>query len=423
MKFDVAVVGSGLAALIATRTLQQAGRQPVLIWPGLSSLYFVYATVDVLGYIDAFSTEPLERPIDGLSRLIERKPDHPYALAGPAALSAGIDLFLAWVAEAGMPWQGSLATNVLLPTAIGTPKPSCLVPASLAAGDLGRTEPILFCGFTGYEDFVPELAALNLTSSWGRANVRAIRIDPPRFRPGTLLTSIDLARSFEDAAYRREVAARIRAKAVGLDAGKERIGLPAILGLTHGSEVHQQFEQELGHPVFEVPTLPPSVVGLRLFDRLRKHLQETGVEIIWAAPAHEAELRNGRCARLWLKSAGKERAVEARSYVLALEDTVDGGMRAGVEAIVDPFFHQTVDRVTMPLERTAESIFHPQPFGRAGYAINGSLQPLDQAGEPLADNVFVAGGAIAGYDPIGTKSRGGLAIATGYRAAREALAA
>ena len=49
MKFDVAVVGSGLAALVATRSLQKAGRQPVLIWPGLSSLYFVYATVDVLG--------------------------------------------------------------------------------------------------------------------------------------------------------------------------------------------------------------------------------------------------------------------------------------------------------------------------------------------------------------------------------------
>jgi hypothetical protein len=30
---------------------------------------------------------------------------------------------------------------------------------------------------------------------------------------------------------------------------------------------------------------------------------------------------------------------------------------------------------------------------------------------------------MAGYDPTGTKSRGGMAIATGYRAALEALAA
>jgi glycerol-3-phosphate dehydrogenase subunit B len=423
MKFDVAVIGSGLAALIATRTLQQAGRQPVLIWPGLSSLYFVYATVDVLGYTDALSTEPVERPLDGISKLIEKDPDHPYAIAGPAALSAGIEVFLSWVAEAGMLWQGSLATNVLLPTAIGTPKPSCLLPTSLGAGDLGRADPILFCGFRGYEDFVPELAAANLARCWGRAQVRAIRIDPPHFKPGNLFTSIDLARSFEDAAFRREVAARIRAEAVALDGSSERIGLPAILGLTHGSDVHRQFEQELGHRVFEVPTLPPSVLGLRLFDRLRKHLQETGVEIIWAAPAHQAELRNGHCAAVLLKSAGRERPIEAKAYVLALEDTVDGAMRAGVQSIEDPFFHQTVERVNVPPERTAESIFEPQPFARAGYSVNSSLQPLDRGGGPLADNVFVAGGAIAGYDPVATKSRGGLAIATGYRAAREALAA
>ena len=48
---------------------------------------------------------------------------------------------------------------------------------------------------------------------------------------------------------------------------------------------------------------------------------------------------------------------------------------------------------------------------------------VDENGKAIAQNVFCAGGAIAGYDPSGTKSRGGMAIATGYRAAREALAA
>jgi len=55
--------------------------------------------------------------------------------------------------------------------------------------------------------------------------------------------------------------------------------------------------------------------------------------------------------------------------------------------------------------------------------VSNRLQPIGDDGRPLAGNVFVAGGAIAGYDPVGSKSRGGLAIATGYRAAREAMAA
>ena len=421
MKADVAVVGSGLAALVAARTLQQAGRQPLLIWPGLSSLYFVYATVDVLGYADAQTTRPVEQPDVGVAQLIADQPDHPYARAGLAALRDGATLLVDWLRAAGLAWQGSLERNLLLPTATGTAKPSCLMPASMAAGDLGRKEAIVFCGFDGYEDFVPELAAANLGRWWqrGAEAVRAIRIALPGFTPGRLFTSIDLARAFEGEAFRREVAARI-GKQVPEGA---RVGMPAVLGLTHGNEVHARLQDEVGRPVFEIPTLPPSVLGLRLFDRLRKHLQETGVEMIWAAPAHAAEVGEGRCRRILLKSAGRELPIEARSYVLALEDWVDGALRAGAHEVRDPFFHRILSRSAEPSERAGESLFQPQPYAQAGYAVSDRLQPMDEAGQPLASNVFVAGGAIAGYDPAATRSRGGLAIATGYRAAKEAMAA
>jgi glycerol-3-phosphate dehydrogenase subunit B len=423
VKFDIAVVGSGLAALVATRSLQRAGREPVLIWPGLSSLYFVYATVDVLGYSDAVTADPVEHPAAGVAELIAGHPDHPYARAGLAALREGIDVLVDWLKEAGFRWQGRLDDNLLLPTATGTPKPSCLVPDSMAAGDLHRREPIILCGFEGYEDFVPELAASNLSRSWGggSGSVRAIRIRPPRFEPGTLFTSIDLGRSFEDGDFRRQVADRIRA--AGINGDGVRIGVPAVLGLTHDTEVYSRFQEELGHPVFEIPTLPPSVLALRLFDRLRKHLQETGVELIWAAPAHAAEVSGGLCRRIHIKSAGRDQPIEASAYILALEDAVDGAMRAGTQTIRDPFFDLALAQAALPTERTDESLFRPQPFAQAGYTVSARLQPLGGDGRPLASNVFVAGGAIAGYDPTGTKSRGGMAIATGYRAAKEARAA
>ena len=292
----------------------------------------------------------------------------------------------------------------------------------MAPGDLRRDEPIVFCGFHGYEDFVPELAASNLSRSWGRGegSVRAIRVSLPGFDASRLFTSIDLARSFEDKAFRQEVASRIR-REISVDG--HRLGVPAVLGLTHDSDIHSSFATQVGHPVFEIPTLPPSVLGLRLFDRLRKHIQESGVEMIWAAPAHEAEVSDGRCRRIFLKSAGREQPIDARAYVLAIEDTVDGALRAGVHTVVDPFFRQSLAHHAVPTERTDESLFKPQPFASIGYPVTDRLQPSDDAGRPLAGNVFVAGGAIAGYDPVGTKSRGGLAIATGYRAAKEAMAA
>jgi len=422
VKADIAVVGSGLTALVAARTLQKAGRNPVLIWPGLSSLYFLYATVDVLGYVNAASAEPVQEPLASVRQLIADNPDHPYARAGLAALEDGSELLLEWLREAGFNWQGTLARNLLLPTALGTPKPSCLVPASMVAGDLQRDEPIVFCGFDGYQDFIPELAAANLSSGWngGRQTVTAVRVSLPGVKPDRLLTSIDLARNFEDVAFRRDVADRLRR--VVKDDGA-RLGLPAVLGLTHDTDVHAEFEKETGHRVFEIPTVPPSVLGLRLFDRLRRHLQETGVEMIWAAPAHDAEVADGHCARIHLKSAGREQPVEARAYVFALEDAVDGAWRAGPRTVRDPFFHRVLARHATPAERTDESLFQPQPFATIGYSVSDRLQPIDENGHPLATNVFIAGGGMAGYDPTGIKARGGMAIATGYRAAKEAMAA
>jgi glycerol-3-phosphate dehydrogenase subunit B len=420
MKTDVAVIGTGLAALAAARTVQQSGRQVVLVWPGLSSLYFLFATVDVIGYATATASDPITDPAEAVARLIAKEPTHPYARAGMNAVEASIGLMLEWFKQAGLAWEGALNRNFLLPTATGTPKPCCLAPASMTAGDLNRPQPIVLCGFTGYQDFAPEFAASNLKRQWGGADVSAVRVTAPGYGPDRLFTSIDLARSFQDAAFRDAVAAQLRDHVSG---DGVRVGVPGVLGLTTANETFAAFQRAVGHPVFEIPTVPPSVIALRLFDRLRKHLQEAGIEIIWAAPAHAADVIDGRCRSIGLKAAGRELPVEAAAYVLALEDWVDGAFRAGVHTVRDPFFHQPIDWNKVPTDRTAESLFASQPFEEVGYALTDRLQPADENGKPLARNVFCAGGAMAGYDPSGTKSRGGMAIATGYRAAQEALAA
>ena len=315
MKTDVAVIGTGLTALAAARTVQQSGRQVVLVWPGLSSLYFLFATVDVIGYPTPTAAEPIADPAEAVARLIAQDPSHPYARAGMNAVEASIALMLEWFNEAGLAWEGALDRNFLLPTATGTPKPCCLAPASMTAGDLSRPQPIVLCGFTGYQDFAPEFAAANLKRQWGTADVSALRVTAPGYGPDRLFTSIDLARSFEDADFRDAVAAQLRDRVTG---DGVRVGVPGVLGLTTANETFAAFQRAVGHPVFEIATVPPSVIALRLFDRLRKHLQEAGIEIIWAAPAHAAEVTDGRCRSILLKAAGHELPVEAGSYVLAL---------------------------------------------------------------------------------------------------------
>src|ERR1700687_6416306 len=117
MKTDVAVIGTGLAALAAARTVQQSGRQALLVWPGLSSLYFLFATVDVIGYATATASEPITDPAEAVARLIAKEPSHPYARAGMNAVEARIGLLCAWFKQAGLAWDGALNRNFPLATA------------------------------------------------------------------------------------------------------------------------------------------------------------------------------------------------------------------------------------------------------------------------------------------------------------------
>src|SRR6202165_3613384 len=121
MKTDVAVIGTGLAALAAARTVQQSGRQVVLVWPGLSSLFFLFATVDVIGYATATASEPITDPAEAVARLIAKEPTHPYARAGMNAVEASIGSMLEWFNQGGLAWGGGVHRNFPLRSEERTP--------------------------------------------------------------------------------------------------------------------------------------------------------------------------------------------------------------------------------------------------------------------------------------------------------------
>ena len=55
--------------------------------------------------------------------------------------------------------------------------------------------------------------------------------------------------------------------------------MPAILGLDHHAQVLADLQSQTGATLFEIPTLPPSVPGMRLFAALRRKLSDLGVSV------------------------------------------------------------------------------------------------------------------------------------------------
>jgi glycerol-3-phosphate dehydrogenase subunit B len=306
------------------------------------------------------------------------------------------------------PYAGGLDRNLMLPTALGALKPTALVPETMAAGD-GR-DPVLVVGFKALKDFHAPLLADNLAR--GGIEARAVELDlTPEGRAD--VNSLGFARAFDDPAFRAEVAAQLVAR---LGAG-ERVAFPAVLGIADARAAWGELRDRLGRPVFEVPTLPPSVPGMRVFAILRERLRRAGVQIILNAIVGGSERANGRLSAVHARAGLRDVTYGCDWVVLATGGFASGGLE------LDSRWHARERALGLPVsgvpedERFRAGYFEEHPMGRAGVAVDGGLRPEGH------ENVLVAGATLAGAQPWKEKSGDGISLATGHRAAELILGA
>lgn len=415
MRPDVVVAGGGLAGMTAAVTLAEAGASVLVVAKGAGSMGLSAGTIDVLGY----DPGPVERPLDAIGVLAGARPEHPYARLGVPAVRRA----LTWLLELGAPgtrhgsgYVGTGEVNHLISTAVGVPKPTALVPSTMAAGDLRTGAPVLVAGLRGLKDFHAALIADNLRALGLEA--RAVVVDAPAGAGGDTGT-LTVARAFDVPERRQAFASAVRAE---VRAG-ERIALPAVLGLADPAAVWEEIQAVCGAPVFEVPTLPPSVPGIRLSGLLRTRLRTAGGRLILGTAVVGAE-RDGSGLRVRLAVSGGERQIGTDHLVLATGGVLSGG----IELRDDGSARETalglpVSGSPGPGRRAFSSgFFDEHPFSRAGIVVDDALRPVGPDGEPLAAGVRIAGALLGGAEPWKEKSGDGLALASGHRAAELILA-
>lgn len=413
--FEVVVVGAGLSGLAAANFLAEKGVQVGVIAKGGGFLHFTSGCVDVLGRtIDGDTVSDLPAGVDDL---IAHVPSHPYALAGKGHLLEGLRRFQAMMAEAELPFVGDSRVNVSLPTAIGSTRITCLAPTTMAAGSMSDASSVLIVGFRGFRDFYPPYLAANL-SRLRPIPVRQLYLDLPRFRHRHHLLSVDLARELEDPATREEIAHLVRSN-LG-DAA--RVGFPAVLGLDPHRDSFRDLTERIGRPLFEIPTLPPSVPGIRINRVLHQRLKRNGGRVetgFWA----QGRLDGDRAGEIVVDSAGGPTAYTADAFVLATGGTGGGG----IIARQDGSLHESVFGLPVqgPTDRSSWYRQHflgpdPQPISLTGVAVNERLQPYLASGTAVV-NVFVTASNLPYWDPVREGSGEGVALATAHKAATEIL--
>ena len=364
LHFDAVVIGAGTAGLTAATRLAEGGARVCVVAKGIGSTHLAPGTVDVLGY----APDRVEEPARALSELAAARPDHPYALMGVESVAPALQWFAECIANGPQPgyrYVGDLERNHLLPTAVGVLRPSALVPETMAEGDMRTREPVCIVGTPALRDFHAALCAANLEAAGIAARAIEVELEVERADANAL----GLARRFDDPAFRAAFAAEL----APLLHGDERVGLPAVLGLRDPHGAWADLQRRLGRGVFEIPTLPPSVPGMRAFEALRTALRSAGGRLILGAEVTGADRDGGRVTAVPAHAAGHDVRYHARWFVVATGGFASGAIAVGSDWVTrETALGLPLRGVPNPGEpRFVSEYFAEQPMARVGVAVDG----------------------------------------------------
>lgn len=401
--FDVIVVGMGLSGLVAAKTVAETGRKVLIIGKGMGGLTLFSNTIDVLGLIPETM-----RMRDGLSQWISDHPEHPYGKVGLEKTEEAISSFNAFF-QPPYTFQSKNETNSLIPTGAGTFRPTYLVPSTMMKGITLKEKKTLIIGFKGHNDFYSHRLA-------DLFKCRGVTLSLPEDSQAEI-TAPALARRMEQSSFRDFIGAEIK-KQIG---DGELVGLPAVLGLNDPMGVRKDLEKKTGVSVFEIPVLPPSIPGMRIFNRFKKWLIQRGATFLIGYSVSKATLRGKRCEGIEIVHPPVTTVYSADRYILATGRFMGGGLKADREKVTEPVFNLPIPQPESQEKWFGKSFSDNHPIHRMGILTDSSLLPVDETEKPILENVSIAGTILAGHHGLNEKSREGIEIVTGYWAAKKAM--
>jgi glycerol-3-phosphate dehydrogenase subunit B len=405
---EVLIIGAGLTGLFASILAANRGASVTLAAQGRGGLELSHGCIDIWG-----RTTPSRA-------LVRLRNNHPYHLADVKSLYAALDIMLDVTREAEYPLSGNLKRNFQLPTATGTVHPTSYAPLPLSQGDLGIETSITLAKLNYFRDFHPHMAATNMRRAGiSIKGVIELPILNTPIRRDAYAT--DIARFFDDAIWRKETARLWKPRLAGI----HRLGLPAVLGLHHPMKVLIDMQEQLGVSLFEIPTLPPSIPGLRLERILRQKALHLGIFFIEGSQAVGHIVKKSKSRRVsgvTLQTAGGPRLHKADVVILATGGVLNGGLISRQDGrFQESVFDLPVSYNENRAVWTTLSPFDSQPYATYGLPVNDRMQPLNANGVAIYENLFAAGGLLAGAERAMERSRQGIDLATAYRAIEVAL--
>lgn len=409
------VIGAGMAGMAAALFAANRGLSTVLVGES-SEVIFSSGLLDLLGVHPIAEQRVWDDPWAALAALRRDTPEHPYARIADNDIRAAFERVVAFLEEAGLPYALGGDRNQRLLTSLGTEKITYTLPRTMATGPLAlaRKGPCLIMDIRGLKGFSARQIVSARKADW--PGIRPVRIEFPGTEKQAEVYTEPLARALEVEEQRETLAAVLDPHVKDVDF----VGMPAILGIYRCREVLMHLERRLGVKLFEIPTFPPCIPGLRLKEAFEQRLPERGVRMITGRRVLSARFEGREGFLFEVGASDVQLRVRSKATVLGSGRFLGGGLRSDRRRVRETIFglpvHQPAGRAQWHRRRFLNPAGHP--LNRAGLAVDDRFRPLDAHGRPAHPALFAAGAILAHHDWMRAKCGSGLAIASAYAAVK-----
>ena len=412
-KFDLAVIGTGMAGSAAAVFAAQRGFKTAQVGE-TGEIIFASGYLDLLGVHPVAKGRVLKDPWAGLTQLAVDEPMHPLARLTTEKIRLAMEKFQAFLASAELPYYQADSRNMTALTPLGTTKTTYLVPETMQAGVAALREkmPCLLVDIRGLRGFSARQIAAVWKTRW--PTLQTVTIDFPESEHLNELYTETMARQLELPAHLEKFGEQIRPHLK--DAAV--VGLPAILGVRKCRAVAAQLADLLGVPVFEIPTMPPGLPGLRLRDAFAARIPELGVRYYREYRVSDVVPGDDDGFTLSINGLTGKETLRANRVLLASGRFLGKGLKTDQNGVAEPLFDLPVFQPESRAKWHRRDFLDPRghAVNRAGLETDDQFRPLAENGQLVFANLYAAGSILAHQDWVRAKCGSGLAIATAYAA-------
>lgn len=425
--YDVVVIGGGLAGFSSALRCIERGLKTAVVSHGQSAMHFSSGSIDVLSHSPT-TGEAVSNPFDEIAELAKTSSLHPYAKLGEKRVFESLSWFQQLMSKHGLPLkhQDSMDNHYRI-SSLGTLKSTWLSQPYVWQLDhkfaaLNQIERVILVSIEGFRDFQPEIAKAKLASLPMFAKKELLTVKITLDTSGIAqrncheFRSIDVSRLLRQEADFASVCSQLRQVATPNDL----VLMPSILGNGDGLALMEKLAAETHLKFHEVPTMPPSLLGIRIEDTLRRAFIEAGGALhVGDEVTHGVFKQDGDQLSLACLYTRKMRTVpiNTKFVVLASGSFFSKGLKAEHHKVIEPIFDLDIEDIGGRESWYSKHFFSrtSHPFMNFGVSTNRQFKPLKA--QQCIDNVYCAGSILAHYDPIAHGCGGGVAISTGFHVA------